>query len=159
MLLRLWTQSSEKLYRCFKHIISGWGFKNITNHLKVLVQCGSIVPGSQGPIYRHGHCKEFPVNYMTTWCQQVFFKLLLLERLKSTPMFDFTVETAHFPHLNWVDLHNYIRAGAGATFPSYPLLLKLYLFFIAVPEILKKKDWTAALWCQIKTYSENSPPC
>lgn len=43
MLLRLWTQSLEKLYRFFKHIISGLGFKKITNHLKVLVQCGGIV--------------------------------------------------------------------------------------------------------------------
>lgn len=43
MPLRLWTQILEKPYRFFKHIISGWGFKNITNHLKVLVQCGSII--------------------------------------------------------------------------------------------------------------------
>lgn len=162
MLLSLWTQSSEKPYRFFKHIISGWGFKNITNHLKVLVQCGSIVPGSWGPIYRLGHCKKFPVNSMTTLYQQVFFMLLLLEQLKSTPM----LETEHFLYWNelnescliisaWVQVC--IKHGTwSALFPRYPVLLKMYLFFVAVTKIWekkKKRQRSTALWRQIKTCS------
>lgn len=137
MLLRLWTQSSEKPYRFFKHIISGWGFKNITNHLKVLVQCGSIVPSSWGPIYRHGHCKEFPLNYMTTPCQQVFpffscYSGLNLHRC-STLLWKRNIFSI------WIEwnLHNYIRVGAGLWAQSFRATPANVFIFHRSPRDLK----------------------
>lgn len=66
--LRLWTQILEKPYRFFKHIISGWGFKNITNHLKVLVQCGSIILVFGGSFTRMGPVRSF---LGSVWCQRM----------------------------------------------------------------------------------------
>lgn len=158
VLLRLWTQSSEKPYRFFKHIISGWGFRNITNHLKVLVQCGSIIPGSRGPIYRLGHCKKFPVNSTTTLYHRFFSRFYCWRSLN--PHRCLTLLWKQYIFFIWIEwkLHNYFRVVAGLCKAQHlkrdvsalPSTFEYVLVFHCSHQDKKKKK--IAIYCTVASH-------
>lgn len=60
------------------------GFKNITNHLKVLVQCGSVIKAFLCPFTGLGHCKNSGIHTKVIVTTSLQAKYLGLQKLKST---------------------------------------------------------------------------